>query len=546
VGVAWASLSTLGTECDDQPPSDSFADATTLPGWSGQVTGTNVDAGKEPEEPDHAGSPGGASVWWRWTAPAGCTVAVDTFGSDFDTLLAVYAGDSVEALTPIDSNDNAEGSQQSRLTFAAESRTAYYIAVDGGGGTQGDILLSWKVGRPANDDFARAADVPADAVQVAGSNAGASKEPGEPDHAGYPGGASVWWRWTAPAAGQAVFNTFNSDNEATLLAVYTGDSVGALSEVAQGEFLPDQAVFHAQSGTTYYVAVDGYGGAMGDITLNVNTQPNDDFPNATDIGSDFLFVWGSNVKATRRRGEPRHAGNPGGASVWWRWTAPASGTAIIDAILSDFDTLLAVYTGDAAETLTPVASNDDYLWFEQSIVTFDAVAGTTYHIAVDGYKDEFGNVQTGNILLLGALAVPPGPPANDDFADAVEISGASGQIPGSNVGASKESAEPEHAANDGGASVWWRWTAPANGAVTMDTLLSYIDTLLAVYTGDSVGALTEVASNDDALPYAIFQSYVQFEAVAGTTYHIAVDGYYDSLFGLDAGEIILTWQQLHN
>jgi hypothetical protein len=67
-----------------------------------------------------------------------------------------------------------------------------------------------------------------------------------------------------------------------------------------------------------------------------------------------------------------------------------------------------------------------------------------------------------------------------------------------------------------------------------------------VYTGDSVGALTEIASNDDTVPFDITQSQVQFEAVAGTTYHIAVDGYYDFLFGLDTGEIILTWEQPHN
>lgn len=547
VGVAWASLSTLGTDCDREPPSDSFADAATLPGWSGRTTGTNVGAGKELEEPNHAGSPGGASVWWRWTASAQCRAVIDTFGSDFDTLLAVYAGDSVTALTPIDSNDNAGAGQQSQVTFAADSRTTYYIAVDGYNAAAGDITLNWKIGQPANDAFSDAGDIPPDVVQIGSSNAGASKEPNEPDHAGNPGGASVWWRWTAPASGQAMFNTFNSNIDGAMLAIYTGDSVGTLTEVGYGEFLGDQAIFSAQSGTTYYVAVDGYNGAMGDITLNVNSQPNDHFWNATNIPSDFVFAWGSNVKATRQRGEPRHAGNSGGASVWWRWTAPASGSVtLLTWPLSDFNTLLAVYTGDSAEALTEVAFNDDFLWFGQSVVQFDAVAGTTYHIAVDGYGGPFSSAQTGNIVLLGVLEIPAAPPANDNFADAIEISGVSGQIPGSNIGASKEFAEPEHAANSGGASVWWRWTAPADGAVTMDTLLSYFDTLLAVYTGDSVGALTEIASNDDTVPFDITQSQVQFEAVAGTTYHIAVDGYYDFLFGLDTGEIILTWEQPHN
>src|SRR5581483_1636061 len=52
--------------------------------------------------------------------------------------------------------------------------------------------------------------------------------------------------------------------------------------------------------------------------------------------------------------------------------------------------------------------------------------------------------------------------ANDDFADRIRISGASGSIDGTNLGASKEDAEPAHAGNPGGASVWYRWTAAAD------------------------------------------------------------------------------------
>ena len=37
-------------------------------------------------------------------------------------------------------------------------------------------------------------------------------------------------------------------------------------------------------------------------------------------------VTGSNSNATKQVGEPNHAGNAGGKSVWWRWTAPAAGT----------------------------------------------------------------------------------------------------------------------------------------------------------------------------------------------------------------------------
>jgi hypothetical protein len=69
----------------------------------------------------------------------------------------------------------------------------------------------------------------------------------------------------------------------------------------------------------------------------------------------------------------------------------------------------------------------------------------------------------------------------------------------------------------------------------MDTFGSDFDTLLAVYTGATVGGLTETASSDQE-PGGLSQSQVTFEAVAGTTYHIAVDG-----FNGTSGFITLNW-----
>src|SRR5216110_2970325 len=54
------------------------------------VTGSNVGATREPGEPNHAHLAGGRSVWWSWTPPRDGTVVIDTIGSAFDTVLAVY------------------------------------------------------------------------------------------------------------------------------------------------------------------------------------------------------------------------------------------------------------------------------------------------------------------------------------------------------------------------------------------------------------------------------------------------------------------------
>ena len=72
--------------------------------------------------------------------------------------------------------------------------------------------------------------------------------------------------------------------------------------------------------------------------------------------------------------------------------------------------------------------------------------------------------------------------------------------------------------------MWWTWTAPASGTVTVDTAGSNVDTLLAAYTGSSVWALTAAASNDDA-GRGTLSSKVTFDATAGRQYQIAIDGY---------------------
>src|SRR3989442_921761 len=87
-------------------------------------------------------------------------------------------------------------------------------------------------------------------------------------------------------------------------------------------------------------------------------------------------------------------------------------------------------------------------------------------------------------------------PANDAFASAQSISGSSGTVTGTSSGATKESGEPNHAGNAGGHSVWYRWLAPASSPVTIDTVWSSFDTLLALYTGSSVSAPTTAANND--------------------------------------------------
>jgi len=139
-------------------------------------------------------------------------------------------------------------------------------------------------------------------------------------------------------------------------------------------------------------------------------------------------------------------------------------------------------------------------------------------------------------------APPTGPPANDNFANAINLAGASGTTTGDNTGATKQAGEPTFTFSAGGRSVWYTWTAPATGNATIDTEGSAYDTMLAVYTGNSVSALSHVASNDD-VQSGFVNSKVVFPVTGGTTYRIVVDGFVNSAAsGADFGYIQLNWQ----
>ena len=68
--------------------------------------------------------------------------SVHASGSTFDTLITVYTGNAVNALTGIAFNDNSEGTLQSRITFNAVAGTIYRIAIDGYNSGSGIIQLT--------------------------------------------------------------------------------------------------------------------------------------------------------------------------------------------------------------------------------------------------------------------------------------------------------------------------------------------------------------------------------------------------------------------
>jgi hypothetical protein len=139
----------------------------------------------------------------------------------------------------------------------------------------------------------------------------------------------------------------------------------------------------------------------------LNDDTNDFFDSRILLSGNSATATGSNAIATGETGEPDHASNSTPLnSIWWEWVAPSNGSVTINTTGSNFDTTLGVYTGTSVNALTPIASNDDVSGTDStSTVTFNAIANTSYKIAVDGFQSATGNVSLS--LTLTPAVTPP-------------------------------------------------------------------------------------------------------------------------------------------
>lgn len=256
------------------PPNDDFADAVSLETTGGFVRANNVNATAETGEPAHAGQAAVKSIWYSWTAPLDGSIPHVAFiaGGDFDTLLAVYTGATVGALTPVASNDDVAGfGGGSSVSFATVAGTTYRIALDGFNGKSGVAFLEWHES-PANDNFAEAVVLPGPSGSRTGDTAnGATTELGEDVFASL---QSVWYRWTPPADGTYKFSTVGSGFD-SLMAIYSGASLEDIELIEVNDDDPDRGccsswigLVDAEATTTYYINISPLSLEAGPINLS--------------------------------------------------------------------------------------------------------------------------------------------------------------------------------------------------------------------------------------------------------------------------------------
>ena len=195
-----------------------------------------------------------------------------------------------------------------------------------------------------------------------------------------------------------------------------GDTDNA-SFTIDGDSLKTTTSIDYETKSSYFIRVktdDGNGGVLEkDFVITVtddtadNPVLNDLYANRVAITSGEVVLAVDNTNAGGDAGEPDSFGKAPAHvhSVWWKWTAANNGLVRISTEGSNFDTVLAVYTGTNTEDISTLnlvtingdstqSKNDNSIWLHNgnSMVEIDAISGTEYAIVVDGYEGQTGSV----------------------------------------------------------------------------------------------------------------------------------------------------------
>jgi peptidyl-Asp metalloendopeptidase len=387
----WWSFTTVAPSSNDD-----FLGATqitTLP-YNNPGTQNTVTATSDTTDPTFPCSEGGKksnTVWFKYTPGSATTFYVDTGGSDYDTVLAVWTGNE-GSLTNVACNDDFNG-LQSQVMIHGAAGTTYYIEVasfnpDAAGWL--DLHVSTIVPPPSNDDIVSATMIGLpylNWINIEGATTDVT-DPVLPCGPGTQAYQSVWFRYTPASSGEVVLSTYTSGYD-TVLAVWSGTE-GDLTNIAcNDDFRGTTSLLTADltGGSTYYIEVVKYS----------ETAPTDYwlYLNLVHVGDDFdvPFILNPSLPSTTTLNTANYSyflDDPdftacnviGTNSVWFKFEPSQSGTLNVNTVGSGYDTLLGVWSGDRAAPLTPLGCDDDSAGNFVSDLSVPIAAGNTYYIEV--------------------------------------------------------------------------------------------------------------------------------------------------------------------
>jgi len=394
--------------CPECQGNDDVASAIDIPGLPYTDAGSTSGCTNDYDEACPFTGSTSPDVVYSYTPVANEAITIDLCNSSYDTKVYVYEN-AVTAGSPYACDDDACGgpTYQSHIScLSVAAGNTYYIVVDGYGGLNGDYELnvtSCGIVCQGNDDVASATVIPGIPYVDAGSTVACVNNYDET--CPYSGSTSpdVVYEYT-PAADEIIKVVLCNSSYDTKVYIYensvTPGSPYACDDDGCGAALGYTSILDCTpvtGGNTYYIVIDGYGGASGDYVLEVDECQclNDDVGSAVVIGGlPYSFV-GTTEDCVDNYDEVCPYSGSTSPDVVFEYTPAAD--QIINLSLcnpaTDYDTKLYLYENSVTPG-SPYACNDDFCpGFISEISCLPITGGNTYYIIVDGYAGDYGNYE---------------------------------------------------------------------------------------------------------------------------------------------------------
>lgn len=423
------------------PANDNFASRQTLnPGTTSlNIRSATVEAGEPFTTQGH-------TVWFTYTAPSDVTVTLDNTGTGFGyAFMAVYMGNSINALTDVISGSNSSGNVNViRRSFSVKAGTTFQISLGRYVSSSAATLplqisltttpfvysgtlygpLTTNTTGPSNNLFVNRQILVGNVVTAINYMNDAGVEANEPDTTS---GQTIWYSWTATSDSVVTISDTGTDYGYNFISVYMGNTINNLIKItsdynSSGNFNTNSVTFRTKAGTTYNICSGrAVSSSSNNLFLQLNfsttsfsytgtlfspevptapTPRNDSFYSPQMISGDSLTVIGSNVSATIESGESGI-----NKTLWYSWTPTQNRLVLVNFSADSFAAAgFKAFTGGSVQTATEVQTLSGY---SSTIYPFYAVAGTTYKLLVASRSGASGQFLF-NLSASDRTQPPPG------------------------------------------------------------------------------------------------------------------------------------------
>lgn len=462
--------------------SDMMAEAPEVPtgslGLGGFLPDTTLEAG-EPPLPSPAVF--GGTLWWKWTAPSNGWLFLGPRGGDGAQVFLGQPNSTSQPLPAISSEKPLGALERFEVQAGQTYWLRLWLRLDN---------LNWLSTAFGFLPFARN-DLPEQANPLSGSTVEVPlpRELSFCD-AGDSGGCfendgTRWYSWTAPRKGLLKVEAFPKHGPLAVLTVFKETGPNTWTPVTT-EYGVESGIM-VDAGVTYRVRLR---------TQNELSQPVPEFLRlrfaatpTNDLVSDRLPLPGSKgmVNGTNDGAVPEANGEPITRTTWWSWVPPADGVFQVKAEWPSTDPSARIRFWSIGSNKLPQFYPDQQNGWDGSWVS--VTAGKEVAVEISDRVDSDPVHPTRYQLIYEFIPRPP----NDTFEGRSLLVGRRIETRGTNWSAAAVApTDPTILGSRLTRTLWWEWTAPEDGWVTIQSDAPQ----LVLFAGSEIGALTRVANRE--------------------------------------------------